>query len=144
MASKKAAYDKDFYQWTKTQASLLKNDEFKKLDIGNLIEEIESLGRSEKRALESYLANLFLHLLKMEHQPSKHSRSWDNSVKNASYHARKILKENPSLKRHLGEIVVDAYFTARLEASSETGLDEAAFAKKCPWKIEEILKSYST
>lgn len=69
------AYEKDFFKWTKTQANHLKKKEFSKLDIENLIEEIKSLGRSEKRAIKSYLANLLLDLLKIECQPGKHTKS---------------------------------------------------------------------
>lgn len=136
---RKLSYNADYYQWTKTQADLLKKEEFNQLDIKHLVEEIESLGNSEKRALESHIANLFFHLLKIEYQPSMRSKSWDNSVKNAKFHIKKLLKANPSLKAKLPELLHDAYYTARLNASSETGLDEAVFSKKSPWQVEDIL-----
>src|SRR5438045_1058572 len=107
-------YEKDFYKWTQTQANFLKKEELDKLDIRHLIEEIESLGNSEKRALESHISNLFLHLLKIEHQPSMRSKSWDNSVKNATFQIKKILKSNPSLRTKLKELSRDAYYVARL------------------------------
>lgn len=133
------AYEKDFYQWTRTQANFLKNEELDKLDVRHLIEEIESLGNSEKRALESHISNLFLHLLKIKHQPSMRSKSWDNSVKNATFQIKKILKANPSLGSKFKELSRDAYYVARLNASSETGLDESVFPKICPWEIAEFL-----
>ena len=130
-------YEKDFYKWTRTQANFLKKEELDKLDIRHLIEEIESLGNSEKRALESHISNLFLHLLKIQYQPSMRSKSWDNSVKNAAFQIKKILKTNPSLRPKLKELTPDAYYVARLNASSETGLDESVFPKNCPWDIEK-------
>jgi len=133
------AYEKDFYNWTRAQANFLKNEELDKLDIRHLIEEIESLGNSEKRALESHISNLFLHLLKIKHQPSMRSKSWENSVKNATFQIKKILKANPSLKSRLKELTRDAYYIARLNASSETGLDESVFPKNCPWEMVELL-----
>ncbi len=134
----KSSYDKDFAKWSKDQARFLKKQEFSKLDLKNLIEEIESLGRSEKRTLESYVMKLLLHLLKVKYQPKKHTRSWDLSIKQMSHSAKKTLSENPSLKPKLKEIVDDAYFSARLQASSETGLDENTFPEKCPWSLKEI------
>lgn len=132
-------HDTDFFNWTLLQANYLKKGEYSKLDIDNLIEEIESLGRSEKRTLESHLSNLFLHLLKIQYQPAKHTRSWDLSVKNAQYHAKRIYEENPSLKQHLNKIFDDAYYTARLKAMDETGIDDKVFPEKCPYKPKSIL-----
>lgn len=136
---RKINYEKDFYAWTQKQANLLKHEEFEELDVKHLIEEIESLGNSEKRALESHIANLFLYLLKIKYQPSMRSKSWDNSVKNAKFQIKKLLKANPSLKSKLNALIKDAYFTARLNASSETGLDEKIFAEKCPWTEKDLV-----
>ena len=63
-------YDTDFYQWTQTMALALRQGHWQDLDIENLVEEIESLGRSEKRALKSRLEVLLMHLLKWAYQPA--------------------------------------------------------------------------
>jgi len=131
-------YDKDLFKWTKTQANLLQKGELEKLDIDHLREEIESLGISLQRALESYISNLLMHKLKIEYQPEKHSNSWDNSIKNATFQIEKLIKKNPSLKTYLPGIFKDAYYAARLDASSETGLDEKKFPEECPWTIKEL------
>lgn len=130
----KSDYDSDFYKWVNTQANLLKKGEFSKLDTENLIEEIESLGKSEKRTLKSYLEVLLMHKLKCEYQ----STSWDLSIKESQHKAQTTLLENPSLKSQLKEILDDAYFTARLKAAAQTGLDEKVFPKKCKWTVKEI------
>lgn len=134
-------YDKDFFKWTKNQASLLKKQEFSKMDIENLIEEIESLGRSEKRTLQSYLEVLLMHMLKTTYQPEYHTKSWDLSIRNSRVKARQVLDENPSLKPKLGEIIKKAYELARLGAAQETGLDETLFPKECPWELGAIFSN---
>ncbi len=134
----KGEYDSDFYKWVNTQAQLLKKGEFSKLDTENLIEEIESLGKSEKRTLKSYLEVLLMHKLKCEYQPGMHTISWDLSIKESLHKAQTTLSENPSLKSQLKEIIEDAYFSARLKAAAQTGLDEKNFPKKCKWSVKEI------
>lgn len=131
-------YDKDFYKWTRQQMKFLERGEFSKLDVRNLIEEIESLGNSEKNAIESHLIILFLHLLKIKHQPAMRSNSWDNSVENAKFRITRLVQKNPSLKKKVSEFIPDAYFSARLEASSETGLAKDTFEEECPWSFEEL------
>lgn len=132
-------YDKDFYKWTQKQAAFLKKRDFHHIDIDNLIEEIEALGKSDKRALRSYLVILLMHLLKSRHQSEKRSNSWQNSMRNARIQIRLILDDSPSLKRELPKLVNDAYEIARNEASEETGLPETTFPSDCPWKLEDIL-----
>ncbi len=56
--------DQDFYLWIETTAKQLKEGRFSEVDLENIIEEIESIGRSEKHALESNLVVLLMHLLK--------------------------------------------------------------------------------
>jgi len=138
------AYEKDLYKWAFEQSNLLKRREYSKLDVDNLIEEIEALGRSEKRTLESYFRNLLLHLLKIKYQPSHHTPSCDSSIKIARIQIEKTLKENPSLKPKAREIFTSAYIVARLAAVSETGLDEKTFPKTCPWTLEASMGEKKT
>ena len=58
-------YEKDYYLWIEKTISLLENRQFSELDLENLIDEISSMGKSEKRSLESYLTRLLEHLLKL-------------------------------------------------------------------------------
>jgi hypothetical protein len=131
-------YDKDFSKWANNQAKFLKEREFFKLDIDNLIEEIEDLSKREKQRLASYIENLLMQKLKVKFQPKKHTTSWDLSIKEANHKAQKTLSENPSLKPKLKEIVADAYFSARIKAALETGLDEDTFPEELPWSLKEI------
>ena len=136
--NKEIEYEKDFYKWVNNQAKFLRKGEFSKLDIDNLIEEIESLGKSERRTLESFLEKLLMHRLKVMFQPGMHTSSWDSTIKIASHKAQKTLDENPSLKPKLKEIIKNVYYSARLLASGETGLMEDTFPEECPWTLKEI------
>lgn len=133
-------YKTDFYGWSKEQSCFLKDGVYSKLDIENLIEEIESLGRSEKRTLISYLCVNFLHQLKFQYQPEKMTRSWDISIKASLKKAWRCLEENPSLKFQLVEICNSAYEDARYGASQETDLDLEIFPKNRIWKAQQVFE----
>ena len=133
-------YETDFYAWSAEQADLLREGQYDKLDMINLIDEVESLGRSERNALISHLTIFFLHLLKKKYQPNFDCRSWDISIKNSKYKFMEKLGENPGLKSKLHDIFIEAYRDARIEASKETGFDENIFPSHCPFSKEEILR----
>jgi hypothetical protein len=134
-------YDKDFFKWTKTQAGLLRKGNLKELDIDNLIEEIESLGRNDKRALKSQLTRLLMHLLKLEYQPEKQegSNSWKNSIVEAERAIKYLIEDSPSLRNELDKMFIDSYEDARQDAARETGLKINKFPKDCSYTLEEIL-----
>lgn len=133
------SYEKDFYQWTQIQASLLKKGEFEKVDLEHIIEEIETLGKSDKRALYGYCVVLLHHLLKNTFAPEKkgNSKSWDASIINSRNAIKRLLRDSPSLKKECEEILDEAYQEARQMAILETG--DQKFPKDCPWSIKEIL-----
>lgn len=129
----------DYCHWAKTQSDLLRNRDFSHLDIDNMIEEIESMGRSERHALKNHLKNILVHLLKIKYQPDRYTRSWDISIVNSRNEVIDILEENPSLKVHVSEILIKAYCNAIDNASAETGLDRKVFPEYCPWTFEKLL-----
>lgn len=134
-------YEKDFFKWTKSQANLLKKGELEKLDIANLREEIESLGRNDKRSLRSHVIVLLMHLLKQKYQTEGqgNSNSWQSSILNATREIKFLIEDSPSLKNELIKIYSDAYENARQDAAIETKLNLETFPEECPWEIEEIL-----
>lgn len=132
-------YDSDFYSWTQEQASLLKARKLDAIDLANLIEEIESMGRSEKRALQSSLGRLMQHLLKWKFQPNFQSKSWQLTIKNQRREVIQNLKDNPSLKGSLDETIARAYENAVGWAALETGLDENVFPESCPWVFDDLI-----
>ena len=133
-------YETDFYTWTQEQSALLKAGQFSELDLDNLVEEIESMGRSEKRALESRLTVLLQHLLKWQYQPVRRGRSWQLTIKIQRIEFLKVLRDNLGLKNGLEQLLVDAYLSAVIRASQETGLDENVFPEHCPWAMADIIR----
>jgi hypothetical protein len=131
-------YDKDFSKWADKQANLIKKGKFSELDIDNLVEEIEDLSKRERDKLISHLEKLLMHKLKVKYQPDMHTTSWDHSIKIHQHKAELTLFENPSLKPKLKNIIKEAYFSARLEASNQTRLPANSFPDDCEWNLREI------
>ncbi len=132
-------YDEDFYAWTQEQAKIMQNNELERLDIQHLMEEIQIMGASELRELESRLAVLLTHLLKWTYQPNLRGRSWELTIKEQRRALVRHLKIMPSLKAKLPDIFIEAYGSALLKAEKETGLDEGTFPIKCDWTIVQVL-----
>ena len=132
-------YEQDFYQWTQEQAALLKAGTLAQLDIENLIEEVESMGRSEKRELVSRLAVLLAHMLKWDYQPSRQGKSWELTIKGQRLELFDVLEDSPSLKPQLPSAIEKAYRKAVLLAVGETSLSESTFPEVCPYSIEQIM-----
>jgi hypothetical protein len=132
-------YNEDFYLWIETTAKQLKNGNFSEIDLANLIEEIESMGRSEKRALKSNLLVLLMHLLKYKYQPEKCSNSWLSTIFEHRRRLKEELTESPSLKNYFLEIFNECYQDARKQASLETGLSLDTFPIDSPFTIDESL-----
>lgn len=126
------SYEKDFYSWTQEQANILRNGKFSNLDIPNLIEEIETMGRSEKRELESRLTILLLHLLKWKYQEVSRGRSWRLSIDEQRIQFEETLNENPGLKPKLEEIIMKAYRLAVIKTARETKISKSIFPECCP------------
>jgi Domain of unknown function DUF29 len=132
-------YEIDFYAWTQEQAELLKHQQWSQLDLPNLIEEIESLGKQQRAELRNRLSVLIGHLLKWEYQVSKRSRSWLNTIRIQRIDVVELLKENPSLKPYLQDALQIAYTKGMALASGETNLPRKTFPENCPHTLEEIL-----
>ena len=132
-------YHQDFYTWTQQQAALLRNGRLHELDITNLLEEVEDMGKSQRNQLENRLKQLLLHLLKWHYQPNMRTRSWLLSIKEQRLKVAQVLRKNPGLKPELADLVTDAYELAKLGAAKQTGLDESIFPEVCPWTMVEVL-----
>jgi len=132
-------YETDFVAWAEQQASLLKAGELAELDVENLAEEIESLGRSDRRALKSQVTRVILHLLKWHYQPERRSGSWRGSIAEGRVQILALLQDSPSLKPYLLEILAACYDDASLIAIAETTLPDATFPVSCPYTIEQLI-----
>lgn len=132
-------YETDFYAWTQCQAALLREEEFEQVDWDNLIEEIESLGKSQRQEVRSRLVVLIMYLLKLTYQPQRRSRSWRVTVITQRADLEPLLHDNPSLRAQLDALVALAYPTAVKKAAAETGLGKHVFPSECPWTLSQML-----
>lgn len=132
-------YEKDFYAWTQKQAALLRAGKLSEIDIAHIAEEIDSMGRSEKRELISRLTILLLHLLKWDYQPERRGASWEATIAVQRDDLADLLADNPSLRAGLEAAVGAAYRKAVLMAVAETGLPRERFPERCPWEVVEVL-----
>jgi hypothetical protein len=135
-----ADYNKDFYAWLMKNAGLLRQRKFNEVDIEHVAEELEAMGKSEKREVTSRLTVLLAHLLKWKFQPALRSRSWKNTILTQRIDILELLEDSPSLHYELGERITTAYEKARLSAEDETGIDKNNFPESCPFTFEQLLK----
>lgn len=134
-------YHTDFYAWTNEQANYLKSGNLANLDISNLIEEIESMGRSELAALKSRLEVLIMHLLKYQFQPEKRSKSWQDTIEEQRSRVQDLFEDNPSFKYKSAQagFLEKIWKYAVLGATKETGLSKDSFPSEPFWTLEQIL-----
>ena len=132
-------YEADTYAWSMRQAALLRAGRLSEADIANIAEEIESVGKSAKRELESRLKLLLMHLLQWQFQPERRGGSWRATIDTQRIEAARHLSENPSLKAALDEAIVHAYRIAIIEASGQTGLRRKTFPQTCPWAFAQFM-----
>lgn len=132
-------YETDFYAWTWEQSRLLKEGKLNQLDIVNLIEEIESLGKQERQELRKRLGILIGHLLKWEYQSNKRSNSWKATIREQRRRIKEHLEDNPSLKSYLSKAIIYAYQDGVDLAIQETNLPDLTFPTENPYSIAQIL-----
>jgi hypothetical protein len=132
-------YEADYAQWCAEQGSLLRAGQLDALDRENLAEEIESLGRSDKREIRSRLKELLLHLLKWHFQPGKRKGGWRATIIEQRDELKQLLEESPSLGNVPALALARQYPIARAKAADETGVAEALFPKGCPYSVADIL-----
>ncbi len=132
-------YREDFHAWALQNAQLLREGRLEDIDIANIAEELEDMGGSKERELESRLGVLLAHLLKWVYQPERRGNSWQATIEEQRRRIERLLRKNPSLKSKLDECFCDAYGDARLIAVRETGLNKNLFPSICPFTLEQSL-----
>lgn len=134
-------YEQDYLQWIQTTLNQLQYQDYANVDWENLIEEIADMGRRERRSFVSNLIILLLHLLKWQYQIEMRSGSCKGSIIEHRRRLHQILKDSPSLKPYLEEILPQCYQDARQQASAETELSLETFPPNCHYQISEIIDS---
>jgi hypothetical protein len=132
-------YDRDFFAWANEQTALLRSGRLSEADIDHIAEEIESMGRTEKRELVNRLAVLLMHLLKWQFQPDRRGASWQTTIRIQRRALVRHMADNPSLKATLSDSIAEGYGDAVIEAAGETGLPESSFPTTCPWPFEQFM-----
>ncbi len=130
-------YDSDVILWSEEQARLLRARRFSELDLEHLADEIEDVGRSEKRELASRMAVLLAHLIKWRIQRDSRGSSWRATIRDQRKRIALALKETPSLKTVMrnADWIEGVWLDARAQARHETGLDD--LPEVCPWTMEQ-------
>jgi Domain of unknown function DUF29 len=131
-------YEQDFYAWTLQQTELLRSGRWELLDVDNLVEEIESLGKQARRELENRLGVLIGHLLKWNYQSDARSRSWWVTIREQRRKLKAHLKENPSLKPYLAEAIEIGFQDGLDLVLKETPVPLDAPPEVCPYSEFEI------
>jgi hypothetical protein len=140
-ANRQSLYETDYLKWIDTTIEKLRLQDYSNIDWENLIEEIEDMGRSERKSLKSNLIVVLTHLLKWQYQPEFRSGSWKGSIVEHRRRIREALSDSPSLKPYLEEVFAGCYLDAVEQASAETGLPVETFPQECPYTSAEVLNS---
>ncbi|MDC9825874.1 DUF29 domain-containing protein [Devosia sp. ZB163] len=134
-----AGYRQDLALWSAEQAALIREGKLDRVDLENVAEEIESLGRSEESEIENRMAVLLAHLLKHQFQPDKRSPSWTSTIFEQRYRIARVIRRSPSLKAYPATTLDGEYLIARRNAAAETGMPIEALPETCPYTIDQAL-----
>lgn len=132
-------YESDFCAWSADQAHRLRGLRPEGLDWENLAEEVESLGRSDRRAVGSNLKIMLEHLIKWRYQPDRRTSSWRDSIEEHRDRISRILDDCPSLAPLATEILEQEYRKARRKAIRDTGLASDNLPDCSPFTAEQVL-----
>ncbi|QKQ76133.1 DUF29 domain-containing protein [Nostoc sp. TCL240-02] len=132
-------YELDFVAWAEKTVQLIRAGQFEQVDWDSVIEEIDNLGRSDRRELKSRLEVLLQHLLKWQYQSNLRSGSWRNTINEQRNRITDLLEESPSLKSYPEEVLAQCYDRGLKAASNETELPINTFPVECPYPIAQVL-----
>ena len=132
-------YKKDFNLWLEGTIQALRDGKLLEVDYAHLIEELESMGRSEKNDLKSHFKTLIFYLLKFKYQSQKRTNTWRYTITKYRQEIKNYLETSPSFKQFLTEMSDQCYQDARRLTSDKIGLSPHVFPQECPFSLEEIL-----
>jgi len=132
-------YDEDFAVWTSEPARLLREKRFDEIDIEHVAEEIEDMGKRDKRELYSRLTVLTIHLLKWKWQPEKRPESWRSTIATQRTEIPLVLEDSPSLRRATSTALTEIYGRAVKAAIAQTALPAKTFPRECPFSPQQLL-----
>jgi hypothetical protein len=133
------SYEHDFYAWSMQNAELVRQGRWEEIDQENVAEELEYMGKREKRELVNRLAVLLAHLLKWQFEPERRSNSWKYTIENQREELSELLEDSPSLGYEIEDRLAKAYKKALRIAVRETGIRINSFPETCPFSFEQTL-----
>jgi hypothetical protein len=136
---RQSLYERDFCMWVEEQVRLLRQGTLERLDVVNLVEEIEDLGIGAMKAVKSNLVIVLLQLLKHQIQTRRRSRSWQANIVEHRQRLRDDVRSSPSLRGYARAVFDEAYADARARAIAQTGLSERTFPPASPYTLEQTL-----
>ncbi|MBF0338846.1 MAG: DUF29 domain-containing protein [Nitrospirae bacterium] len=135
----RALYEVDFYQWAFHNADLLRQGRFAEIDLENIIEELESMARRDRRELLSRLKVLIMHLLKWQYQPNRRSDSWRTTIGNQRDEIEHLLEDSPSLQHNIEIVIAKGFIEAKRMFEDETGISSNTLPEACPYTFEQLM-----
>jgi hypothetical protein len=138
----KTLYESDYSLWVKETAKQLQNRDFDALDLENLIEEVLDLSRRDKLKVKSLLKRLFEHLLKLKYWQSEVVRNqahWRREIINFRQQIRDELKDSPSLRPFLNQVLDECYQDGRKLAAAASDIPLDLFPKEAISDLEQSL-----
>lgn len=134
-----AGYDEDFALWSAEQAELIRKGKLDRVDIENVAEELEGLGRQEKRLIESYLQSIAMQMLRWHYQPEYRCGKWQSTLLEYRSRLDDLLEHSPSLVSHPAAVLQEEYVIAREWIAIETSVYLDLIPTECPWSIDKVL-----
>ena len=131
-------YDTDIVAWASEQAALIRGRQWHSLDIEHIAEEIECVGKQERRELESRIAVLIGHLLKWKFQPGRRCTNWENIIDAQRTFVENCLDEAPSLRHCLADKAWQqrVWNHGYVAATGETGLHD--LPRQAMWSADQL------
>lgn len=138
-------YDEDYYDWTRAQAAALRRLAGEHwdgpLDLANLAEEVDDLGRSVKHAVRSQVTRLIIHVLKLAHSPASAPRDlWLDTVDHARAEIEDLMTR--SIRAEIEPELPKLYKRAKreVERALKRHGETADLPKACPYKLDDLLQ----
>jgi hypothetical protein len=138
----KTLYETDFAAWAFEQAAAVQRKDWAAIDVPNLVEELESMGKQQRAELRNRLIVLLMHLAKWQYQPAQravHGGSWQSSIAEQRGRIEYHINDSPSLRPYVPEAMQLAWKVARVKAARETRVDHASFPQACPYTFEQAM-----
>ncbi|MGK7930180.1 MAG: DUF29 domain-containing protein [Microcystaceae cyanobacterium] len=133
-------YQEDESLWLAEMVKLLRENRLEELDIDNLVEELEALGRRDKNRVESLLRQIIIHFLCLQYWAAEYDynhRHWQGEIATFRIQLNRALTTN--LNHHLRDHLEEIYQEAVFIVNQKTGLTMDTFPVNCPYSLTQLL-----